>query len=31
LKDTIDTMVSKLIEQGQASARDSKVFPPQKS
>ena len=31
LKDAVDAVVSKLIEQGQASARDSKVFPPQKS
>jgi hypothetical protein len=31
LRDAIDAVVSKLIEQGQAAARDSKVFPPQKS
>ena len=31
LKDTIDAVVSKLIDQGQASARDSKVFPPHPS
>jgi very-short-patch-repair endonuclease len=30
LKDAIDAVVARLIEQGQASARDDKVFPPHK-
>jgi hypothetical protein len=31
LKDAIDPVVEKLIEQGQASTRDAKVFPPRKA
>jgi hypothetical protein len=31
LKDAIDAAVSRLIEQGQATGRDGKVDPPQKS
>ena len=30
LKDAIDAVVARLIEEGQASVRDDKLFPPQK-